>query len=105
MEECLNMYIKLKAFTYLFGIYFFCLLYVFFVDIKNLGLCSVIDNFSVEQSLSKLFTADTLKTDAGFWAVLGIRGCREKLQTAISMLILRTVFLCFHGQNNLKNFM
>ena len=50
MEESLNMYIKLKAFTYLFGIYFFYLLYVFFVEIKNLGLCSVIDNFSVEQA-------------------------------------------------------
>ena len=35
-----------------------------------------------------------------FWTVLGSQGCREKkIQNDISMLHLRTISLCFHGQN------
>ena len=37
------------------------------------------------------------------WAVLGSQGCREKnIQTAISMLLLRAVFLCVHWQKICK---
>ena len=40
------------------------------------------------------------------WAVLGSWGCREKkIQTAISMQLLRPVFLCFHGQKNFLFFL
>jgi hypothetical protein len=33
------------------------------------------------------------------WAVLGSQGCRgKKIQTAISIQLMRPVLLCFHGQ-------
>ena len=35
-------------------------------------------------------------------AVLGSQGCREKkIQTTISMLLLRSSFLCFHGHKKI----
>ena len=38
------------------------------------------------------------------WTVLGSQGCKEKkIQTAISMLLLRPVFLCFQGQKIILN--
>ena len=42
------------------------------------------------------------KTDTQFLAALGSWGRREKkkLQTAIIMLLLRSVFLCVHGQKS-----
>ena len=37
-----------------------------------------------------------------FWAVLGSQGCTEKkIQTSISMLLLKSVFLCF-GQKKFE---
>ena len=36
-----------------------------------------------------------------FLGCFGQSGCREKeIQTAISMLLLRPAFLCFHGEKN-----
>ena len=45
------------------------------------------------------------KTDIQFWAVLGIRGCKEKIKTAISMLLLRSVFYVFLAKIFFFNFL
>ena len=46
----------------------------------------------IQESIKQIFIIQ-------FWAVWGSWGCREKKsQTALSMLLLRSIFLCFQGQ-------
>ena len=49
----------------------------------------------IQESLKWIFNSGL------FWAV---RAAEKKIQTAISMLLLRAVFLCFQGQKKIKSF-
>ena len=60
----------------------------------------VIPRFSIrdhwiQESIKQIFKSGL------FWAV---GAAKKKIQTAISMLLLRSVFLCFHGQKKIQNF-
>jgi hypothetical protein len=56
-------------------------------------VCYMFDHRSLNQDYIKQILNSGL-----FWAVRAAE--KKNVQTAVSMLLLRSVFLCFHGQKN-----